>query len=116
MRQSGATRRHLNKRIELLRNSFPEFRMTSEGTLKQVTFILPPDYPAVIKKLLFSGMSPFVDGGVQTLDRAYLHRKLGTLPRQLLRRVGRRVRLVLEVNESYGGLYEANEDNRPVQD
>ncbi len=36
---------------------------------------------------------------VQTVDRAYLYQKIGTLPRQLLRRVWEGVQLVLEVND-----------------
>lgn len=35
---------------------------------------------------------------VQTVDRAYLQEKIGTLPSRLLRRVWEGVRLVLEVN------------------
>ena len=35
---------------------------------------------------------------VQTIDRAYLQEKIGTLPHRLLRRVWQGVQLVLEVN------------------
>ena len=36
---------------------------------------------------------------IQTIDRAYLAQKIGTLPRHLLRRVWQGVRLVAEVND-----------------
>ena len=36
---------------------------------------------------------------LQTIDRAYLQKKIGTLPRHLLRRVWEGVQQVLEVNE-----------------
>lgn len=40
---------------------------------------------------------------IQTIDRAYLRQKIGTLPHQLLQRVWEGARLVLEVNGEIPG-------------
>ena len=40
---------------------------------------------------------------IQTIDRAYLREKIGTVPSRLLRRVWEGVRLVLEVNGEISG-------------